>query len=628
MTRNLRLRDGRPLRLGAELASAGEGTVLEVAGHPEWVAKIFHTHLSDLSTKAAKVRDMAAAQPQRAIQSDGSVVLAWPEQTIIEQGRVVGFVMRRIDTSIAVEIHKISNPVDRANPNPRGPQWPRAVTWRHLVNIAANLCRAVETAHGAGAIIGDFNERNILVSNTTLVSLVDCDSFQYVNPAGRTYFCGVARPEFLAPELATANLKTQQRQRESDLFVLAVHIHQLLMAGNHPFGRGNWAGTGNMPDHLTLASGGHWAGGIRSKLRTHSAAPAPSILPTRIQELFERALGRGSSTPSIRPSAAEWSRELRNLTFTNCTTNSLHVFSSHHRTCPWCALGRSHTRPQPPPTAVPRQQPTPKINTAKPSPPIPATPAAPPPPSPAQQSATHRRAAERTKSDIRMIVTWFCLCVTVLVPYLIGHFGIRRTNWLPADSALFDARVRGLATYFLPDYLSGVITLSLLLSAFMLLRNWNRRTPNIIGAAALTLACAFVVYPFALEKWRTAETESIHKLATTAFPFDDQYYTCDSAIYEIEWTNGAEEPWQIYLARTQNSQDGCNLVEVYRGWTYIGSFAMHDGDVFTPGTWNNTDISSGGFTLDQIWINLATDNGGTLRFTLAGAGRAEFTVEY
>ena len=78
-----------------------------------------------------------------------------------------GYVMHRIDTTNSVEIHTVSNPADRTNPLSSAPQWTRNATWSHLVNVAANLCLAVQNVHGVDAVIGDFQERNILVNDTT-----------------------------------------------------------------------------------------------------------------------------------------------------------------------------------------------------------------------------------------------------------------------------------------------------------------------------------------------------------------------------------------------------------------------------------------------------------------------------
>ena len=80
----------------------------------------------------------------------------------------------------------------RPRPLPSAPQWPADVTWGHLLTVAANLCLAVEVVHRVDAVIGDFQERNILVSDSCRVTLVDCDSMQFTDAAGRVFLCGVS----------------------------------------------------------------------------------------------------------------------------------------------------------------------------------------------------------------------------------------------------------------------------------------------------------------------------------------------------------------------------------------------------------------------------------------------------
>lgn len=332
----LRLDNGAVIQLGAVLARAGEGTIYEIVDHGDWVAKIFHTDLKDFAAKRAKVAAMTTSQPQGAMESDGFVVLTWPLHTVVDDDGVVGYVMPRVDTANAVEIHTVSNPSNRASPLPSAPQWTPHVTWHHLVNIAANLCLAVETVHRVDAVIGDFQERNILVNDTTRVSLVDCDSMQFTDDSGHQFLCGVGRPEFTAPELARVNLARTAREQPSDLFALAVHVHLLLMGGNHPFMRGNWTGGGEQPDALTLAAAGQWAGGPGSKFHTHQVAPPPTFLPPEIERLFVRAFTDGARDPHLRPSAAEWRHHLQVLRVRTCPRG--HQVPIETDQCPWCAI--------------------------------------------------------------------------------------------------------------------------------------------------------------------------------------------------------------------------------------------------------------------------------------------------
>ncbi len=332
----MRLADGADLALGAVLARAGEGTIYEVAERADVVAKIFHPELNNLDAKRVKVEAMTASPPAGSVQSDGFVVLSWPLQLASGRDGAVGYVMPRIDTANAVEIHTLSNPSNRKNPLPSAPQWTTHVTWRHLVNVAANLCLAVDTVHRVDAVIGDFQERNILVSDTTRVTLVDCDSMQFTGADGQQFLCAVGRPEFTAPELSGKDLSITARAKSSDYFALAVHIHLLLMGGNHPFMRGDWNGGGDQPDAAALAHAGQWAGGPGSALHTHALAPPVAFLPDRIQRLFGRAFTDGARDPDVRPSAAEWFRALNAISIVTCPRD--HQVPAGHPQCPWCAI--------------------------------------------------------------------------------------------------------------------------------------------------------------------------------------------------------------------------------------------------------------------------------------------------
>ena len=362
----VRLDSGVSVRLGAVVARAGEGTIYEVVGHGDWVTKIFHADLKDVAAKVAKVAAMIASPPEGVRQADGFVVLTWPLHVVSGDGGVVGYVMPRLDISNAVEIHTVSNPSNRANPLPSAPQWTPHVSWQHLVNIAANLCLAVETVHRVDAVIGDFQERNILVNDTTRVSLVDCDSMQFTDGVGHQFLCGVGRAEFTAPELAGVDLGSTAREKPSDLFALAVHVHVLLMAGNHPFLRGEWTGGGEQPDALTLARSGQWAGGVGSALRTHALAPGVDFLPVGIQRLFGRAFTDGARDPGVRPSAAEWREELLRIRFGACGRG--HQVPEGTRRCPWCGIDDvravRRTRVVTPQRAMSVVAPPPSVSTA------------------------------------------------------------------------------------------------------------------------------------------------------------------------------------------------------------------------------------------------------------------------
>lgn len=335
---SLWLPSGDALALAGPLAgTTGEGTVYGVHGRPDLAAKVFHSGLNGLENKLEKVAAMIGSPPPGAVQADGFIVLTWPQQILTDGRTPVGFVMPRIATATSVELHTMSNPTNRSDPLPTAPQWTRNASWQHLVNVAANLCLAVESVHRVEAVIGDFQERNILVSDTTQVTLVDCDSMQFTDDTGRMFVCPVGRPEFTAPELAGLNLREHARAKPSDLFALAVHIHQLLMAGNHPFLRGHWTGGGEQPDALTLARSADWAGGPQSRLQTHPLAPPVAFLPLEIQQMFTRAFTEGATNPLARPTATEWRAALSRIQLAGCA-RGLHQIPRGCSICPWCTI--------------------------------------------------------------------------------------------------------------------------------------------------------------------------------------------------------------------------------------------------------------------------------------------------
>ena len=59
---------------------------------------------------------------------------------------------------------------------------------------------AAEAIHDAGHVICDFHPANILVAPSTLLTIIDTDSFQFTTPA-RIFHCGCGRPVYLTPEL-------------------------------------------------------------------------------------------------------------------------------------------------------------------------------------------------------------------------------------------------------------------------------------------------------------------------------------------------------------------------------------------------------------------------------------------
>ncbi|MFI6823116.1 hypothetical protein ACIBJE_19485 [Micromonospora sp. NPDC050187] len=371
------------------LAAGGEGEVFSVRV-PQGMAfkRYFPTALDRDPHLADRVAAMVRQPPNSSIEGQsGHILLAWPREVVFDDSRFVGFLMPLIDATSTVELHRTTNPTDRGDAT-GDTAWLRGFTWQYLIRIAANLALATHAVHDTGAVIGDFNERNIRVSRQALVTLLDCDSMQIQEKStGRTFLCHVGRPDFTAPELIGADWRTTVRRPSSDLFALAVHIYQLLLEGEHPF-RGRWSGGGSKPTVPELARSGTWTHSGSPSLSPRPSAIGIEILPAEVRNLFRQAFEHGATDPDARPSAAQWYAALTRVQekLARCRVRPEHFYPDTGAGCPWCA--RTSPRASTPPPA-PRQQPLPPATapTASPPPVRPwSTPAVRPPATPPGQT--------------------------------------------------------------------------------------------------------------------------------------------------------------------------------------------------------------------------------------------------
>ncbi len=312
---------GRRWTLGREFARGGEGALHEVDGASGVVAKMY-LELPD----AAKVEKLSALL---ATATPGlGRVAAWPSDLLFDPaGRATGILMPKVIDRRP--IHDLYGPASRKQ------HFPRA-DWGFLVHAARNAAAAVEAVHGAGHVIGDLNESGFLVAADATVRMIDCDSFQ-IRHGGRTYRCGVGKPEYTPPELQEGNYGDSDRSASHDGFGLAVLIFQLLFMGRHPFA-GVKRGAGETPTIDRSIAGGHFAYSRRvgGPLSPAPHTPRLDFLPNPVGALFERAFTIGDR----RPTAAEWRAGLDALarSLQRCTDNPQHRFPAGSIACPWCAI--------------------------------------------------------------------------------------------------------------------------------------------------------------------------------------------------------------------------------------------------------------------------------------------------
>lgn len=260
-----------------------------------------------------------------------------------------------------------------------------------------------------------------------------------------------------------------------------------------------------------------------------------------------------------------------------------------------------------------------------------------------------RAASRRRGGDLFALQIAGFLAITVLAPFLIGHFLLTKTFVLEPDPGVYYDEVRGIGDHFLATYLAGLIPIVLALGIFLVARRpWQGRTPAVTTGWIAIFGSLIVLLPVAQSQWHDAEQQTIAKLRETAFPFGEKYYDCAS--WEIHAENGLQQPelWQVHLGQLKGSTiDGCNRVSVYRGWQLVGVYNLPDNDIFTHDIiinhvgWSQPfeDRGSG-----EVWsrdgntgqrvpmnpvgtnIDLLTESGRRLIFSLDGAGSNQFEL--
>lgn len=250
---------GAYISLGRRLGGGGEGAVFEVSA--DTVAKIYRAPVDRSNTRGInterKLHAMVANPPPNK-DSDGNIALAWPSDLLYyhegaASGLMAGFTMPRLNLSQYAEIINYLNPsLQKRNPNIPNQT---AQLEGLLQVIIRNILTILNGIHERDYVIGDVNERNILVHETGRIAFLDADSFQVKEPGGRVHRCTVGREEYQGPRVIgltrqqciTPNCPTDHRtnpnqqygcidrNENDDNFAIAVILFQLLMMGTHPF---------------------------------------------------------------------------------------------------------------------------------------------------------------------------------------------------------------------------------------------------------------------------------------------------------------------------------------------------------------------------------------------------------
>lgn len=346
----------RTYTIGKYISHGGEGSVYEVTGHSQLVAKIYNPVKFNSANSGNDGRKLLQEKIETMLDNpvqtyDGSsLMIAWPKDILIDSsGQFCGYIMPRVYSE-----RSLISAYDIGTRKKAFPQF----TWKSCVTIAYNLAAAVSLVHGSGYVIGDMNEKNFLVSDRGHITVIDTDSFNVHNKnTGRTYKCTVGLNELMPPELQGRNrsLPDTRFTTESDNFGLAIQIFRLLMNGVHPFDSvsvsrarsvSSYSG-GNEIYNITNGICPYVTGG---RGKPGKFAPDMKILPAEIRKLFDRVFGYNSvnaarkSVIAARPSASEWMNALKNLLnqkMTVCSHDSSHVYPACYGKCPWCQISKN-----------------------------------------------------------------------------------------------------------------------------------------------------------------------------------------------------------------------------------------------------------------------------------------------
>ena len=315
------------MALGESIGRGGEAEVFAVQAVPGSVAKVYHKVPEH--TKGEKLAVMAAIAAPDLLR-----VAAWPTGTLHVRpgGEVTGLMMPRVERHR--ELHALYSPAQRRQTFPHR-------DWEFLLHVAVNVARAVAIVHAAGHVVGDVNQKNVVVNEEGKVRLLDCDSFQ-ISVGGRRFPCEVGVPDFTPPELHGQSFKGVIRTQNHDCFGLAILVFHLLFMGRHPFTGVYQKGRADMPTERAIREG-RYVYGIHA-VRHEMDAPPHSLPPAagataEVALLFERAFALQNGAPT-RPSAAEWVGALTRMQkeVRRCGAHRGHAFVGSN--CPWCAIER------------------------------------------------------------------------------------------------------------------------------------------------------------------------------------------------------------------------------------------------------------------------------------------------
>ena len=241
--------DGQNVLLGVRIAQGGEGSVHEVLGNQDIVAKIYHKGKRPPEIEE-KLRQMVSRPPGGRAPS----AVAWPLARLIadRDGETHGYLMQRAEPGAIPAAVFTSRKLRKQH---------REISLKSrrdiqalMADIVVRYADTMQGLHDAGYAIGDVNDKNLLAWPDGTIMVLDADSFQTPSVDGGVFRCRVGRPEYQPPEILQtmsspcrisgcheglaghqASYGCFDRKPDHDRFSLGVLAYQALCDGRHPY---------------------------------------------------------------------------------------------------------------------------------------------------------------------------------------------------------------------------------------------------------------------------------------------------------------------------------------------------------------------------------------------------------